>query len=207
MSKRSVSVMEVGFGNLPSLERVLKQLDVSTRCIRSPEEILTEEFIIIPGVGSFKSAMAFLEANHIVEALRKRCLQLQLPTLGICLGGQILLSEGEEGGLRQGLGVFNGSVKSLAKYGFNKSHTGWDKVRFTSECLGFSAKSERDFYFNHDYFFAEVDSKDLFALCDTSVPFAVGLSKNQTFAVQFHPEKSQRSGILLLQSFLKLHDI
>lgn len=207
MFERSVGVLEVGFGNLPSIERVLRQLNVKTRAMNGPEELLTEDYVIIPGVGSFKSAMTYLEENSLVEPLRKRCLELNLPTLGICLGGQILLTEGQEGGLRQGLGVFDGSVESLAKYGFNKSHTGWDEVHFTSECLGFSAKSKSDFYFNHDYFFAGVNPEDSIALCEATFPFVVSLRKNQTFAVQFHPEKSQKSGLLLLQSFLELHDL
>lgn len=207
MSRRSVGVLEVGFGNLPSLERVLCQFDVETKSVTTPEELLKSEFLIIPGVGSFKSAMTFLEEKLLDHALRERCLQLQLPTLGICLGGQILLSEGKEGGTRKGLSIFSGIVEPLETYGFKGSHTGWDEVCFTSDQLGFFKDTKHDFFFNHDYFFSHTNSADSMAVCISDFRFDVGLAKYQTFAVQFHPEKSQKSGIGLIQSFLQIHDV
>jgi glutamine amidotransferase len=198
---RVSSVLEVGFGNLPSLERVLRQIEVSVKPIFSAEEIRKAEVLIIPGVGSFEVAMSHLEEHELSDAIRERCLELKKPTLGICLGAQILLSSGTEGGFRTGLGIFEGAVAPFNQLGIEKSHTGWDQVYFSKDCLSFEEGNKYDFFFNHDYFFSDVANENIFATCDWLNSFTVGLNRASTYAVQFHPEKSQSAGKRFLQNF------
>jgi glutamine amidotransferase len=180
---------------------VLKQIEVSVSPIFSAKEIREAEILLIPGVGSFEVAMTYLEKNELCDAIRERCLELEKPTLGICLGAQILLSSGTEGGIRDGLKIFEGCVEPLNQIGIGKSHTGWDEVSFSKDCLSFKEGERQDFFFNHDYYFSEVKNQNIFATCDWSNTFTVGLNREKTYAVQFHPEKSQSAGKRFLKHF------
>lgn len=204
---RTTSILEVGFGNLPSLQRVLRQIDVSVLPICSYEEIREAELLIIPGVGAFDVAMAYLDSSGLGNAIRERCIDLDKPTLGICMGAQILLSSGTEGGFNPGLEIFEGRVAPLSEIGINRSHTGWDEVSFSKDCLSFKKSDKCDFFFNHDYYFSEVDYQNVFATCNWFNPIDVALRKGNTYAVQFHPEKSQSAGKRFLQNFFDEYDV
>jgi glutamine amidotransferase len=97
VKQKIVTILEVGFGNLPSISRVIKQLNIDTKIAESAEDILEAEYLIVPGVGSFETAMNFLNEKNFCNILRTRTLELGLPTLGICLGAQIMFSIGHEG--------------------------------------------------------------------------------------------------------------
>lgn len=203
--QRIVTILEVGFGNLPSLNRVLNQLNVGTKIVDSEKDILEAEYLIIPGVGSFETAMNFINQNDYGQVLKKRALDLKLPTLGICLGAQIMFDMGHEGTVMKGLSIFNGTVENLThKLAQKKSHTGWDKVKFRQEFLGMTGNENIDFFFNHDYIMIPENEEDISAECDFGGNFAVALKKYNCYALQFHPEKSQESGLTILRNFLGL---
>ena len=203
--KKIVTLLEVGFGNLPSLDRVLNQLGVGTKIVESAEDILNAEYLMIPGVGSFETAMNFINQNNYGDSLRKRALNLKLPTLGICLGAQIMFDMGYEGTVMKGISIFNGTVENLTnRLAQKKSHTGWDIVRFKQEFLGINGNDDIDLFFNHDFIMIPENEEDISALCDFGGNFAVALKKYNCYAVQFHPEKSQESGLTILRSFLGL---
>ena len=206
--KKIVTILEVGFGNLPSLDRVLNQLNVGTKNVESVQDILKAEHLIIPGVGSFETAMNYLNQNNYGQALKKRALDLKLPTLGICLGAQVMFGMGYEGKVMKGLSIFNGTVENLTnKLAQKKSHTGWDKVKFRKDFLGISGNENIDLFFNHDYIMIPDNSDDISAECDFGGNFAVALKKYNCYAVQFHPEKSQESGLTILRNFLGLNHV
>jgi glutamine amidotransferase len=206
--QKIVTILEVGFGNLPSISRVIKQLNIDTKIAESAEDILEAEYLIIPGVGSFETAMNFLNEKNFCNILRTRTLELGLPTLGICLGAQIMFSIGHEGSTMKGLSIFDGSVENLTnKLAMKKSHTGWDNVTFVREFLGINEKESVDLFFNHDYIMIPDNDEEVSAVCDYGGRFAVALNKNNCYAVQFHPEKSQEPGLKLLRNFLGLHDV
>ena len=200
---RTVGVLEVGFGNLPSLKRVLKQSNILVQEIVQPSELLKTSHVLIPGVGAFNSAMDFLDKFGFTEMLKRRCIERKMPTLGICLGAQILLERGFEGKMRTGVGIFRGQVvDSAGSLDINRSHNGWDVVGVTKEVFSLEVGSRFDAYFNHDFIFEASDSSDVCAVSDFGGVFPVILRKFETYAVQFHPEKSQLSGIRLLNEFM-----
>ena len=202
--RNTVHVLEVGFGNLPSLHRVLSQMDVSVTPIDSASEVLSVPHLIIPGVGSFQTAMQHLKQNGFIESLKERCLKRKLPTLGICLGAQILLEEGHEGGISRGIGVFAGTVeRSDIHLSTPESHTGWDTVEIIRNILGFKAHTRADFFFNHDYIFVPKETSEVYATVNHGGTFPVILKKYNTYAIQFHPEKSQTSGLSMIRAFLR----
>lgn len=207
-SKLSIGVLEVGFGNLPSLTRILNQINVEVFEITTSESLTQVDYLIIPGVGSFSSAMNFINEKGLVYPIRERCLTFKKPTLGICLGAQILLEEGFEGGKQPGVGVFEGLVvKSSEILDETSSHNGWDVVEVSKPILGFQKNDCFDAYFNHDFIFYNTNPDDVCALTNHGGFFPVMLSKNETFAMQFHPEKSQSSGLRLILEFLGIKDV
>jgi glutamine amidotransferase len=192
---QSVGVLEVGFGNLPSLQRILKQLDFEINLIMDEISLLETEYLIIPGVGSFPTAMNFLNINGLTEALKYRCEALDKPTLGICLGAQILLEEGFE--------VVNSSDFLEIK----NSHNGWDVIEITRPVLGLNTGVKIDTYFNHDFIFSDINPSNVCAIANHGGIFPVILKRNETLALQFHPEKSQSTGLRMLKSFLGLTNV
>jgi imidazole glycerol phosphate synthase glutamine amidotransferase subunit len=206
--KKLVTILEVGFGNLPSLDRVLNQLNIGTKNVESVQDILEAEHLIIPGVGSFETAMNYLNQNNYGQAVKKRALELKLPTLGICLGAQVMFGMGYEGRVMNGLSIFEGTVENLTnKLAQKKSHTGWDKVKFRKDFLGINVNQNIDLFFNHDYIMIPDHEDEISAECDFGGAFAVALKKYNCYAVQFHPEKSQESGLTILRSFLGLSHV
>jgi len=162
LSGKSLGVLEVGFGNLPSLERVLSQINAKVEVVYDAKKVLEVDYLIIPGVGSFSTAIQYLKSTNLDNALITRSQKLNLPTLGICLGAQIMMEIGYEGGKNSGLGIFRGSVESLSDVAkTNMSHTGWDKVLFNRDFLGISEGSSVDVFFNHDFALVPKDTSEI----------------------------------------------
>lgn len=203
-----VTLLEVGFGNLPSLSRVINQLDIDAKVAETKKDILDAEYLIIPGVGSFEKAMKFLNEKDYGDTIRSRTLELKLPTLGICLGAQVMFNIGYEGATTKGLSIFNGTVENLtSKLTMRKSHTGWDRVTFKRDFLGINENTIVDLFFNHDYIMMPENEEDVAAECDYGGKFAVAIRKNNCYAVQFHPEKSQEWGLKILRNFLGVMNV
>jgi glutamine amidotransferase len=197
-----VLIVDYGMGNIGSVAKVLKKLDVPFLISKKKEDIHKAEKIILPGVGAFGDGMNNLKSLNIEKPLREKVLGKRTPFLGICLGMQLLAEQGNEFGKNKGLGWIQGEVKKLETGSLRLPHMGWNSIDIMDHFL-FRNISDNDFYFVHSYHFACVDEKIISAKCDYGEKFVAALHQDNIFGTQFHPEKSQESGIQLIKNFLE----
>ncbi len=201
----NVIIVDYGLGNVGSVKNALQFLGVRVAVSGLKEDIRNATHIILPGVGSFGDGIRLIKERGLTEALSQEVLEKRKPFLGICLGMQLLADFGEEGGVTQGLGWIPGRVR---KFDINENklrlpHVGWDDVT-ADETSIFKGVTLPVFYFVHNYVFVPDDENSVIAVCEYGERFAAAIRKDNIYGVQFHPEKSQKSGLLLLSNFLKL---
>ncbi len=207
---RKISVLNYGCGNLLSIGRSIKEVGYDAKIIENNDEIEKAEFLVLPGVGAFNNAMSLLENKNLIETIKNYALVKKKPILGICLGMQLFFSKSKEMGNHEGLNFISGEVvamTSLSKIGDIKSpQINWNELKVQND-LGQIINSElnnRSFYFVHSYMANLKDDKNLIAYCnyyDLRVPAIV--QSDNIFGCQFHPEKSGKNGLKLLENILK----
>jgi len=190
-----------GLGNLWSMANGLRHVGAEPRLVRRLEELPRFDAVVLPGVGAFRPAAAFLKDQ-------RRCLEDAVecgqPLLGICLGMQLLFDESEEGGLSPGLGLIRGGVKRLP--GTVKiPHMGWNQLALRREdALLDGIQSGDYFYFVHSYYPSPEEPSVVLASTEHGVSFASAVAKGAVYGTQFHPEKSGEKGLRVLRNFTKL---
>jgi len=196
-----VGVVDYGRGNLCSVINSLKAIGTEAKLVDTPSDLDGVEHLIFPGVGAFKDCMAFIKKRKLDEAIRGY-IDSGKPFLGICLGFQVLFEESEEFGLQKGLGVFKGRVKRFS--GEHKvPHMGWNLINIKKENKLLSGIPDKTyFYFVHSFFVQPADEAIVSCSTDYGVDFLSMVGENNVFGTQFHPEKSQSSGLQLLKNFV-----
>lgn len=202
--KATVSLLSYGIGNLGSVRNMFKRLGVTTEDITSPEQLQQAQRVLLPGVGAFDHGMGALINGGWVDAIREH-VQTGKPLLGICLGMQLLLDSSEEGEL-SGFGFVPGQVKRFESgTGLRVPHMGWNFANPTSENKLFDElDTEARFYFVHSYFAAPSSEQNVLATTNYGFPFASAVHKENVYGTQFHPEKSHKYGMKLLENFSQL---
>lgn len=198
-------VIDYGAGNLRSVTHALSSLGVTdVRIARTPDEMRDATRLILPGVGAFGAGMDQLRAQGLVQPVQG-AVQDGIPTLGICVGMQFLFDSSDEMGQHEGLGLIRGHVTRFAERdGLKVPHMGWNElcaVRPSPLSDGMAQGSYA--YFVHSYYCLPDDPADTILSADYGQPFAAAVQRGHLFGVQFHPEKSQRTGLRLLQNFLE----
>jgi glutamine amidotransferase len=196
-----IAVVDYGRGNLGSVEKAFRRVGIPASITQDPRAVDEAEAVVLPGDGAFHDAMSNLDRLGLVSALR-RALDGSRPFLGICLGYQLLFSTSEEFGEGRGLDVVPGDVRRLPA-GRKIPHMGWNRVEHAGGLRLFEGiPSGAHFYFVHSYY-PDARSKQDFrvAWCDYGVRFAAAIEVGRIYATQFHPEKSQRWGLRLLENF------
>lgn len=194
-------------GNTSSVLRALFKNNIECKIISTYEEVISADKIILPGVGHFGKAMAYLHSNKLDEALEKAIIEKKKPILGICLGMQLMCQKSEEGETN-GLGWFDASVTKMQvedNLKYKIPHIGWNSAKRSKENKLFnSIESDEEFYFVHAYFVAKTINDQI--LCETTYEgkFISALNKDNIYGVQFHPEKSHGAGFKLLKNFAEL---
>jgi imidazole glycerol-phosphate synthase subunit HisH len=198
-----VSVVDLGLGNLGSVQKAIVRAGGEPLLETRAADIARAERVIVPGVAAFGLGMERAAALGLRDALRE-ALARRTPVLGICLGMQILFEEGEEDGLRKGLGLLPGRVTRIPD-GVQVPHIGWQKLAWTSNSeLGEPGRKPLWAYFANSYR-CEAPPELTQAIADHSgVPIAAVVGRDTLFGVQFHPEKSAKDGEDLLARFLRL---
>ena len=203
----NVHVIDLGIGNIRSLTSALSYLGIVHVVTDNSTTLDEATHVILPGVGSFDAAMRSMERLSFIEPLREYALTQRKPLIGVCLGMQ-LLCEGSEEGEHDGLRLIAGRSRKLIANG--ESHRKVPHVGFAS-VYGHSAvglfkdiATPSEFYFTHSYALNSVEGNELNATwCDHSEPFIAGFQVANICGVQFHPEKSQSTGLRLLSNFFE----
>jgi glutamine amidotransferase len=200
----TVAVVDYGMGNLRSVAKALEAVGARVLVSTNPEDLRKAERIVLPGQGAFRDCIANLRATGLVDALLEEVRQKGKPFLGICLGLQLLADVSYENGSFTGLGWLPGRVERLTVKdpSLKLPHIGWNDVAFRETVLGGGLKKNPIFYFDHSYHFVSEEPASVVAVCEYGGTFAAALQKDNMFAVQFHPEKSQQVGLRLLRNFL-----
>ena len=201
-----LAVIDYGAGNLRSVLHALKHLGVKDmQLVRHLDELKGAEKIILPGVGAFGAGMNQLRKQELVEPLQE-ALQSGIPYLGICVGMQMLFEISEEMGEHAGLGILEGRVVRFPKDSALKvPHIGWNQLQTHKESpLLNNLPAESYAYFVHSYYCAPTCENDILATVDYGLPFAAAVQRDNIYGVQFHPEKSQKTGLQILTNFLNL---
>jgi len=218
-----LSILNYGSGNIKAFYNIFNRLNIDISIVSNPNELSKSTKIILPGVGSFDSAMTSLNNSGLRSELENLVLNKKVPVLGICVGFQMMLESSEEGKLA-GLGWIKGKVKkfnqrslgplssdlkncldskSLRKYP-QLPHMGWNKVQKIGESKLISNLNEPLFYFLHSYYVEPFDQENIIAKTDYDLTFCSAICKDNIFGVQFHPEKSHSNGTYLLKNFAKI---
>ncbi len=205
-----IAIVDYGMGNLRSVQKALEQVGACAKIVSTPVEVAVADKVVLPGVGAFGDAMANLRERGLVEPLIEAA-RSDRPFLGICLGLQLLLDVSYEEGEFEGLGVIPGRVLRFDFSGRPEAtclkvpHMGWNRVAWTKPCpLLERLTSPQYFYFVHSYYALPADSSVSCGLCDYGGPFTAMVWRNNLYATQFHPEKSQKAGLSLLEGFARL---
>jgi len=196
-----IAIIDYGRGNLGSVEKAFERVGIPASVTEDPRAVDDAAAVVLPGDGAFHDAMTNLGARGLVEPLR-RALDGTRPFLGICLGYQLLFSTSEEFGEGRGLDVIPGVVRRFPA-GRKVPHMGWNRVGHDGSLALFAGiPSGAHFYFVHSYY-PETARPDLqLAWCDYgSVRFPAAVQPPRIHATQFHPEKSQRWGLRMLENF------
>ena len=204
-----IIVIDYGMGNLHSVRKALEVVGGSARVSSRAGEILKADKIVFPGVGSFGEAMKELNRRKLVKPI-KDAIAGGKPFLGLCLGLQLLFERSEEAPGVRGLSVLKGDVKRFRVKGLKVPHMGWNQIvqrtaySVQRNTILKSVPKGSYMYFVHSYYVKPKDKKVVLTTTSYGIDFASGVCKDNVYAFQFHPEKSQTLGLKILNNFVHL---
>ncbi len=203
----AVALIDYGAGNLHSVHNALIAAGAERVVLTAdPDVVRGARRIVLPGVGSFKACSDGLRGvQGLIEALHSRVLDGGVPFLGVCVGMQLLATEGHEHAVTPGLDWIPGEVRKIepADSSIKIPHMGWNEVRPTPHDDGASLIEEGEAYFLHSYHFRPENGRHIAALTDHGAGLVAAVARDNILGVQFHPEKSQAYGLALLARFLE----
>ena len=204
-----IGVINYGMGNIGSVVKALDFLGIENVLGEHPDEFKSVDKIILPGVGAFRDVMNNLKNRGWVDFLNKKVIDEGIPYLGICLGLQLVMEESEEFGITEGFKWFKGSVKEFdLPDGYKIPHMGWNQLWKKVEHPVFNDINNGSyFYFVHSFFVDPQDEEFIAGKTDYNIDFVSAVAKNNIIATQFHPEKSGRLGLKVLENFDKWNGV
>jgi glutamine amidotransferase len=200
-----IGIIDYGVGNLLSVYNALDWVGAEAELCTDPARLSDYERLILPGVGAFRMCMDSLEESGFRQPLEEAVFEQRKPILGICVGMQIMAAHGYEDGQHDGLGWFDADVIRLEpdSVDMRVPQIGWNNVTFALESPLFaSIRPGSDFYFVHSYYMEPRSKEVVIARTDYGGAITAAVQQDNIFAVQFHPEKSQDNGLLLLENFV-----
>ncbi len=195
-----ITIIDYKSGNLKSISNGFKKIGAEYQITDDKEVIADADYLVLPGVGAFGSAMENLKP---FEDVIHEHVSDDKPFLGICLGQQVLLSESEESPGVKGLDLFKGHVELLPE-GVKIPHMGWNKLKVTNNSPILEGIDGEFFYFVHSYHVIADDESIVAGVCEYGGDVVASLAQNNLFSTQFHPEKSGKYGLKILKNFTNL---
>jgi len=200
-----IAIIDYGMGNIHSVQKALQFFGSQTLVTNIIRELEEADKLVLPGVGAFSDAMSELKKRGLVTVIKEQ-IKKKKPFLGICLGMQLLFEKSEEASDTQGLGVLKGTVvKFLATSDLRVPHMGWNQLNpAKNDCpLLKDIGQGASVYFCHSYYPSPDQEQDIAAYTDYGINFASVVWKENIYATQFHPEKSQNVGLKIMENFVK----
>lgn len=202
-----LTIVDYGVGNLASIKNMLKRVGVEVLISSNEDDLRKAHKLILPGVGAFDTCADKLQRSGLLAALNKRVLEDKTPIFGICVGMQLMMEKSEEGVL-PGLGWIKGEIVKFKKdampEGFKIPHMGWTEVTPSKPSRLFTDMYEEPrFYFVHSYHPQVKHAEDALVQSEYGYRFVAGMERENIIGVQFHPEKSHKFGMKLLENFVK----
>jgi len=201
-----IIIVDYGMGNLRSVYNALGLLGAEAEITSDPARVLAAERLILPGVGAFGLAMHNLRERGLIQALNQKVLAERTPILAICLGMQLLAQDSNEHGMHAGLGWLPGRVRLFEDVGdLRVPHVGWNEIVVNDNHppLFQNLGKDAEFYFVHSYFYSADDPQTVAATTHYGHDFVAAVWRDNIFGTQFHPEKSQTSGLRVLMNFMQ----
>ena len=200
-----IVIVDYGMANLRSVQKGFERVGATAEITSDPAAVAKTDKIVLPGVGAFRDAIARLRESGLDEPIIQH-IEAGRPFLGICLGLQLLFTRSYEDGMYDGLNVLAGEVVRFPRVpGLKVPHMGWNQLHLRGECPLFRGlPAESAVYFVHSYYPAPVDPELTSATADYPEPFTAAVWRDNLFATQFHPEKSQAVGLKMLRNFAAL---
>jgi glutamine amidotransferase len=200
-----LAIIDYQMGNLRSVQKGFERMGHAAAITSEPRALAQADKLVLPGVGAFADAIAELRRRELVEPIRE-AIAAGKPFLGICLGLQLLFDVSYEDGEHEGLGVLAGEVRRFdLPREYKVPHMGWNRVRLLHRPPIFAGvDNDSHFYFVHSYYVAPKDPAVVAGVASYPEPFCAMAWRDNLFATQFHPEKSQRAGLQVLKNFAEL---
>ena len=198
-----IAIIDYGMGNLRSVEKGFLKVGADVKVTSSPEDVKKADGVVLPGVGAFKGCMNELKDLNLIDAVIE-AIKVGKPYLGICLGLHVLFSESEEFGSSRGLDIFKGKVIKfdLEDKELKIPQMGWNQLNIKNDNPLFEGIPDKSyFYFVHSYYVSPDDISVVATTTDYGIEFTSSVWKDNIYAVQFHPEKSQALGLQVLRNF------
>ena len=197
-----IGILDYGAGNVQAIARIYNNLKIPNKLIKSAADFEGVEKLILPGVGSFDAVVSKLNESGLKDRLTELVLVEKTPVFGICVGLQIMAKSSEEGAL-PGLGWINATVKKFDLPGeYYVPHMGWNTFSLSGANEIFNGTDDEfGFYFVHSFYFDLEEELDSTAITTYGIEFTSAIRKGNIVATQFHPEKSQKNGLRLLENF------
>jgi glutamine amidotransferase len=200
----NVCILDYGSGNVKSVANLFAFLKIECVVSNQATDIEHATHLVLPGVGAFGAAMQKIRERIPLNIVSREVLKGKKPFLGICVGMQVLADTGEEFGVHQGLGWIPGRVRRFRDFGLPVPHIGWNDVHKCATDLLLGEHETLDFYFVHSYLFEPYDQDCVAATTRYGEEYPSIIRRENILGVQFHPEKSQKAGMLLLNNFVHL---
>lgn len=198
----AISIVDYGMANLRSVQKAFERVGHHAEITSNPDTIAQSDRVVLPGVGAFRDAIARLRETGLSDTIVEH-IDEGYPFLGICLGLQLLFTRSHEDGIYAGLDYLPGEVIRFPdEPGLKVPHMGWNELDFSDQCPLFHGLPQRSsVYFVHSYFPKPIDDAIVSARADYPQPFCSAVWRDNLYATQFHPEKSQSVGLTMLKNF------